>query len=52
MIFRGRFAGLGLSLGLAGITGVVGTAGKFSCIGLNSRSLSGLGAGDIGREGG
>lgn len=52
MLFRGRFAGFGLSLGLVGMTGVVGTAGRFSCIGLNSRSLSGLGAGDIGRDGG
>lgn len=46
---------LGRSLGIGGreaTVGVVGVLGAASCDGLKSRSLSGLGPGDIGLEGG
>lgn len=46
---------LGFSLGLVGITGVDGVEGiatGVSCNTLKSFSLSGLGAGEIGRDGG
>lgn len=46
---------LGFSLSLAGTTGVdgvVGVAADVSCVTLKSLSLSGFGAGEIGREGG
>ena len=43
---------LGRSLGLAGTSGVVGFGGATSLANLKSRSLSGFGAGEIGRDGG
>jgi hypothetical protein len=42
----------GLGFGLAGTVGTEGLGGGSSCPGLKSRSRFGLGAGDIGREGG